>query len=70
VDSKKVEELLKDYKITFGTIQGQKVLQDLENRFHHNVTTFSKDALEMAYLEGQRSVILMIKNIIKENKKK
>jgi len=68
VDSKVVEDLIKNYKITFGTTQGQKVIEDLESRFHQNKTTYSKDALEMAYLEGQRSVVLMIKNIIKEKK--
>lgn len=68
MDSKVVEDLIKNYKITFGTTQGQKVIEDLESRFHQNKTTYSKDALEMAYLEGQRSVVLMIKNIIKEKK--
>jgi len=65
-----IKDLINNYKITFESEQGEKVLQDLENRFHQNKTTFSKDAIEMAYLEGQRSVILSIKNLIKENNKK
>lgn len=65
-----IKDLINNYKITFESEQGEKVLEDLENRFHQNKTTFSKDAIEMAYLEGQRSVILSIKNLIKENNKK
>lgn len=68
MDKKTLDDLFQNYRITFGTVQGQKVLEDLESRLHQNTTTFSKDSLEMAYLEGQRSVLLMIKNIIKEKK--
>lgn len=70
MDSNKIKDLFKDYKITFNSVNGDNVLKDLEIRFHQNNTTFSKDALEMAFLEGQRSVILTIKNIIKEQNKK
>ena len=70
MDKKTLEDLFQNYRTTFGTVQGQKVLEDLESRLHQNTTTFSKDSLEMAYLEGQRSVLLMIKNIIKEKKTK
>lgn len=68
MDKKTLEDLFQNYRTTFGTVQGQRVLEDLESRLHQNTTTFSKDSLEMAYLEGQRSVLLMIKNIIKEKK--
>ena len=70
MDKKTLEDLFQNYRTTFNTVQGQKVLEDLESRLHQNTTTFSKDSLEMAYLEGQRSVLLMIKNIIKEKNKK
>lgn len=70
MDKKTLEDLFQNYRTTFNTVQGQKVLEDLESRLHQNTTTFSKDSLEMAYLEGQRSVLLMIKNIIKEKKNK
>lgn len=70
MDKKKLDDLFQNYRTTFGTVQGQNVLEDLESRLHQNTTTFSKDSLEMAYLEGQRSVLLMIKNIIKEKNKK
>ena len=56
--------------MTFNSETGEKVLKDLENRFHFYKTTYSKDVTEIAYLEGQRSVILSIKNLIKENNKK
>jgi len=70
VDKDKLEELKNNYRITFATEQGKKVLEDLESRFHRDATTFSTNVNEMAFLEGQRSVILTIKKIIKESNKK
>ena len=68
-NSKKILQLREDYKITFGSDQGKKVLNDLDLRFHSFVSTFSKDsAYETAFLEGQRSVLLFIKAMIKKNK--
>ena len=60
------QELRQTYKTLFNTDDGQIVLEDLRTRFHGDQPTFSSDALEMAYLEGQRSVILIIKNMIKD----
>ena len=52
------------YEHIFELDDGEQVLKDLQKRFHKDTTTFSKDALEMAFLEGQRSVILYIENKI------
>jgi len=60
------QELRKTYKTLFATDDGQIVLEDLRTRFHGDQPTFSSDALEMAYLEGQRSVVLIIKNMTKD----
>ena len=59
-------ELRLTYKTLFNTDDGQIVLEGLRTRFHGDQPTFSSDALEMAYLEGQRSVILIIKNMMKD----
>ena len=63
---KKIKQLKEDYKITFNSEQGQRVLNDLEKRCHEFVTTFSKDnSHETAFLEGQRSISLFIKAMLK-----
>jgi len=67
--NKKLLQLKEDYKITFNSEQGQRVLNDLEKRCHEFVTTFSKDnSHETAFLEGQRSTLIFIKAMIKPQK--
>ena len=66
--SKQLEQLIKDYKICFGSDEGKKILNDLSKRCHEFVTTHDKQsATESAFLEGQRSVLIFIKNMV--NKK-
>ena len=65
--NKKFLELIEDYKIVFGSENGKRVLSDLEKRCHEFVTTHQKgDSPESAYLEGQRSVLIFIKNALKQ----
>ena len=67
--NKKLLQLKEDYKITFNSEQGQRVLNDLEKRCHEFVTTFSKDSsTETAFLEGQRSILIFLKAMIKPHK--
>ena len=62
---KRILQLREDYKITFGSDEGQRVYSDLEKRCHENVTTHDKiNSHESAFLEGQRSVFLLIKAMI------
>ena len=64
----KLQQLIKDYKIVFGSDEGIRVLSDLAKRCHEHVTTHvPKDSHETAFLEGNRSVFLFIKNMV--NKK-
>lgn len=64
----KVKQLIQDYKVTFQSEQGQRVMQDLQNRCHLFTTTNVKgDAHESAFNEGQRSALLFILNMV--NKK-
>ena len=64
----KLQRLIKDYKICFGTDEGKRILTDISKRCHEFVTTHDKsNSHETAFLEGQRSVLIFIKNMI--NKK-
>ena len=54
------------YKTLFESDDGDVVLKDLRTRFHLDQPIFSTDAMEMAYLEGQRSVVLIIRNMMKD----
>ena len=63
---KKIAQLKKDYKIVFGSDEGKRVLDDISIRCHESSTTFSKDnSHETAFLEGQRSIALFIKAMLK-----
>ena len=64
----KLNQLIKDYKFSFGSEEGKRVLDDLAKRCHVNVTTHDKQSsTESAFLEGQRSVFIFLNNMI--NKK-
>ena len=63
---KRILQLRKDYQIVFGSDEGKRVLEDISIRCHESSTTFSKDnSHETAFLEGQRSISLFIKGILK-----
>jgi len=72
--NKQLEQLIKklrdNYQYIFNTDEGKEVLSDLEKRCHFMSTTNVKgDSHESAYMEGQRSVLLFIKQMLqKENK--
>lgn len=62
------KKLKESYQVLFATDDGSKIINDLQKRFHVDQSTFSTDALEMAFLEGQRSVMLFILRAITEEK--
>ena len=72
--NKQLEQLIKklrdNYQYILNTDEGKEVLSDLEKRCHYHSTTNVKgDSHESAYMEGQRSVLLFIKQMLqKENK--
>jgi hypothetical protein len=73
METKQLEKFLKglqtNYKTIFNTDEGKEVLADLEKRCHYHSTTNVKgDSHESAYMEGQRSVLLFIKSMLRENK--
>ena len=62
---KYLQELQTDYKTIFNSDEGKRVLADLEKRCHFLSTTNIKgDSHESAYMEGQRSVLLFIKQML------
>ena len=68
---KLITKLKTNYKYIFNTEEGKEVLTDLEKRCHYHSTTNVKgDSHESAYLEGQRSVILFIKSMLRNDKDK
>ena len=73
--NKQLEKLLqglqKNYQYIFNTEEGKEVLSDLEKRCHYYSTTNVKgDSHESAYMEGQRSVLLFIKSMLRKDKGK
>ena len=73
--NKQLEKLLqglqKNYQYIFNTEEGKEVLSDLEKRCHYHSTTNVKgDSHESAYMEGQRSVLLFIKSMLRKDKGK
>ena len=69
MEAKELERYLKhlqnDFKTVFNTDEGVRVIADLEKRCHFLTTTNIKgDSHESAYMEGQRSVLLFIKQML------
>ena len=56
------------YKEVFTSIQGELILEDLGVRFCEHSSTFSVDPNETAYREGQRTVVLFIKSMLRDHK--
>ena len=67
---KQLKALREAYKQVFNSDEGKLIISDLEKRCHFMSTTNVKgDSHESAYMEGQRSVLLFIKQMLrKENK--
>jgi hypothetical protein len=74
MEAKELERYLKqlqnDFKTVFNSDEGKRVLADLEKRCHFLTTTNIKgDSHESAYMEGQRSVLLFIKQMLQTKDK-
>ena len=65
MDKNDLKQLTIAYKQIFNSDNGKKVLEDLEKRCSYHTTTHIKgDSHESAFLEGTRSVVLFIKNML------
>lgn len=62
------EKLAAAYRQHFSTPIGEQIIEDLEAAFHINRTTFRAEEVlasnAMAVREGERSVVLYIKNMM------
>jgi hypothetical protein len=71
MEENQLNQLKEFYKLVFESDEGKKVMSDLEKRCHYNATTNVRgDSHESAYMEGQRSVLLFIKNMLLNDKLK
>ncbi len=65
MDKNDLKQLTIAYKQIFNSDNGKKVLEDLEKRCSYHTTTHIKgDSHESAFLEGTRSVVLFVKNML------
>ena len=64
------EDLRTLYRVVFNNDDGHQVLNDLAARFHIHGSTFSADPNETAYREGQRTVVLFLLSMLREQKEK
>ena len=66
-NNKKYLQLIKDYKIVFGSEEGKRILDDLKKRRHfYNTTHVKGDSHESAFYEGQRSILVFVENILNQ----
>jgi len=63
-----LKQLKQQYKITFSSKEGEKVLADLTSAYYHRSSFIKNDPYETSYREGQRSVLIRIINLLKEDK--
>ena len=61
----RIREVKQLYIDVFENDNGKKLLEELEKRCFIHRSTFNKDGMAMAFNEGQRSIILHIKNMMK-----
>lgn len=62
------EDLRTLYKVVLNNEDGRKVINDLAARFHIHGSTFSNEPTETAYREGQRTVVLFLLSMLREQK--
>lgn len=62
------EDLRTLYKVVLNNEDGHKVINDLAARFHIHGSTFSNEPTETAYREGQRTVVLFLLSMLREQK--
>lgn len=60
------EDLKSAYKRILDSDDGEVVLRDLEHRFHFHASTYSSEATDTAYREGQRTVVLFLKSMLQD----
>jgi len=67
---KKKSNTIKSYQKVFNTLDGKKVLEDLNRSCFLTQSTFTGDTHDSAFNEGQRAVLLRIYSILKTQPEK
>ena len=67
-DEDELKQLKQDYRITFTSKEGERVLADLRSAYYHRGSFIKGDPYETSHREGQRSVLIRIINLLKEDK--
>ena len=63
----KQQQLIRDFHGTFATEEGKRVVERLSNLCNENEPTYvDGNAMGTAYKEGQRSIILHIRKMLKK----
>ena len=60
----KLQQRKRDFKITFGSDEGKRVLNYLIRANHILEPTFSVDAIQYAFNEGRRNAVLEIMSVL------
>ena len=61
-----IQSLRTDARMVLNSNEGQCVLEDLQARYGFYTPTFSADPYESAYREGQRSVVLFLMSLLRD----
>jgi hypothetical protein len=61
-----VQSIRDAYKMVFQSEDGERVLEDMRQRFHMNASVYSTEPTDTAYREGQRTVVLFIQSMLSE----
>lgn len=59
-----IQSMKDAYKMVFQSEDGERVLEDMRQRFHINGSTYSTEPTDTAYREGQRTVVLFIQSML------
>jgi hypothetical protein len=65
--NKKILAQDSDYKVTFSSVAGEKVLHDLVSQFWLLDSTIATDTNHICFREGQRSVVLHLLNVLEQS---
>tara|TARA_R110002110_G_scaffold150784_1_gene342927 strand:- start:1035 stop:1262 length:228 start_codon:yes stop_codon:yes gene_type:complete len=64
-----ITDLKNAYRLVFSTPDGQRVLADLQSRCNIGRSTWSDKPNETYFLEGQRTAVLWIMDMLKDEKR-
>jgi len=64
------DQLIKDYRETFKTASGKRVMEDLELRFFYRTSIIANQEHIMTYRAGLRDVVCHIKSMVETDIKR